>query len=288
MSYLQLQLTTTQSQALLMEEVLIGLGALSIDMSDPKDSPIYEPPVATTPLWEEVQINALFAYECDTTSISAYITDEFNLLPTWVEIPDTNWQEECNKNFSLTQYGNALWVCPSWEDASHLNGVVIHLDPGMAFGTGAHETTHLCLEHLATHDINHKTVLDFGCGSGILAIAAAKLGASAVFAIDNDPQAITATHHNSTTNTCDLNIGRYEELSETAKFDIIIANILAPTLIELYPIISRRTVPNGEIILSGILTEQVTEVITCYEPLYKDIIVQTMGDWACIYAIRKH
>jgi ribosomal protein L11 methyltransferase len=283
MNYQQLTIRTTKEQVNFIEEVTLGLGALSVDYSDSFDNPILEPSVGETPLWDDITLKVLFAEDIDKNATLNSLQEICNISGEFEFIADKNWQEECNKNFSTTQYGGNLWVCPSWKKCENLDGEVIQMDPGMAFGTGSHQTTSLCLEYLAQHPPVNKIVLDFGTGSGILAIAAKKLGASEVVAIDNDPQSIISATNNAHNNQVDIKISDNTG-SVPQQVDVIIANILTPTLIELVEYFQQLLASEGKIILSGILKEQEEQIITQYSRYFTNFITQQRDDWVLISA----
>ena len=205
MHWNQISFEVNKLEADLASEVLIGLGSISITYSDAHDDAIYEPPLGETPLWEFTRITALFKSEVSTQKIIDSLGKICNIkVDDTFKIQDKIWEEECQKDFPSMQFGKNLWVCPSWESKHSIpsDAIVINMDPGLAFGTGTHQTTSLCLEFLAENPPNSLDVIDFGCGTGILAIAAAKLGAKRVLAIDNDPQAVTASTENVEKNNC--------------------------------------------------------------------------------------
>lgn len=292
MNYQQLTIKTTKDNAAFIEEVSLGLGALSVDFSDSFDNPILEPSVGETPLWEDITLKILFDESVDKQFILTQLLEICNASGEFEFIADKNWQKECNKNFSITQFGNGntpLWICPSWENCENLEGVVIKMDPGMAFGTGSHHTTSLCLHHLANNPPTNKRVIDFGTGSGILAIAAQKLGAKSIVAIDNDPQSILATVDNAKANHSVMDIFHAEEVSgeKILPADVLIANILTSTLLELRDYLNTLVVTGGKIILSGILIEQQQQIIESYSKYFENFQVQHSGDWMGIVAHKK-
>ena len=201
----QISFDINKLEADLASEVLMGLGSISITYSDAHDDAIYEPPLGETPLWEFTRITALFKSEVSTQKIIDSLGKICNIkVDDTFKIQDKIWEEECQKDFPSMHFGKNLWVCPSWESKHSIPGdaIVINMDPGLAFGTGTHQTTSLCLEFLAENPPNSLDVIAFGCGTGILAIAAAKLGAKRVLAIDNDPQAVTDSKENAEKNNC--------------------------------------------------------------------------------------
>ena len=204
---------------------------------------------------------------------------------------DKVWEKECQKDFPAMQFGKKLWVCPSWDIKSHLSteSIVIEMDPGLAFGTGTHQTTSLCLEYLDENPPVNLDVIDFGCGTGILAIAAAKLKAKSVLAIDNDPQAVIASHENVNKNYCDDVINTIHSMDQdnSSRCDLLIANILANPIIELEPLFSGFLKSNGTILLSGIIKDQVEGVVNCYLKNFTDIKLANKDEWYRISATRK-
>ena len=189
------------------------------------------------------------------------------------------------------RFGKRLWVCPSWDTESKFSNdsIVIHMDPGLAFGTGTHQTTSLCLEYLDSNPPKNLHVIDFGCGTGILAIAAAKFGAKSVIAIDNDPQAVLSSKENVAKNKCENTITTIHSINQGSdrKCDLLIANILANPLVELEPLFSDLVHTNGMLLLSGILKEQVDRVVKCYSINFSNIEVANKGEWFRISGKRK-
>ena len=292
MSWKQISFEVKKSETDLVSEVLMGLGSLSITYSDALDDAIYEPPVGQTPLWDNVKVNALFSSEVNQKSIETSISDICNIVVIdTVTLKDRVWEEECQKDFPSMRFGKRLWVCPSWDAESILSNdsIVIHMDPGLAFGTGTHQTTSLCLEYLDSNPPKNLRVIDFGCGTGILAIAAAKFGAKSVIAIDNDPQAVLSSKENVAKNKCENTITTIHSIDQESdnKCDLLIANILANPLVELEPLFSDLVHTNGMLLLSGILKEQVDRVVKCYSINFSNIEVANKGEWFRISGKRK-
>ena len=292
MIWKQISFEVKKSETDLVSEVLMGLGSVSITYSDALDDAIYEPPVGQTPLWNNVKVNALFSSEVNQKSIETSISDICNIVVIdTVTLKDRVWEEECQKDFPSMRFGKRLWVCPSWDTESILSNdsIVIHMDPGLAFGTGTHQTTSLCLEYLDSNPPKNLHVIDFGCGTGILAIAAAKLGAKSVIAIDNDPQAVLSSKENVAKNKCENTITTIHSINQGSdrKCDLLIANILANPLVELEPLFSDLVHTNGMLLLSGILKEQVDRVVKCYSINFSNIEVANKGEWFRIYGKRK-
>ena len=292
MIWKQISFEVKKSETDLVSEVLMGLGSVSITYSDALDDAIYEPPVGQTPLWDNVKVNALFSSEVNQKSIETSISDICNIVVIdTVTLKDRVWEEECQKDFPSMRFGKRLWVCPSWDTESILSNdsIVIHMDPGLAFGTGTHQTTSLCLEYLDSNPPKNLRVIDFGCGTGILAIAAAKFGAKSVIAIDNDPQAVLSSKENVATNKCENTITTIHSIDQESdnKCDLLIANILANPLVELEPLFSDLVHTKGMLLLSGILKEQVDRVVKCYSINFSNIEVANKGEWFRISGKRK-
>ncbi|MDC1318315.1 50S ribosomal protein L11 methyltransferase [Candidatus Thioglobus sp.] len=292
MIWKQISFEVKKSETDLVSEVLMGLGSLSITYSDALDDAIYEPPVGQTPLWDNVKVNALFSSEVNQKSIETSISDICNIVVIdTVTLKDRVWEEECQKDFPSMRFGKRLWVCPSWDTESILSNdfIVIHMDPGLAFGTGTHQTTSLCLEYLDSNPPKNLHVIDFGCGTGILAIAAAKFGAKSVIAIDNDPQAVLSSKENVAKNKCENTITTIHSINQgnDRKCDLLIANILANPLVEFEPLFSDLVNTNGMLLLSGILKEQVDRVVKCYSINFSNIEVANKGEWFRISGKRK-
>ena len=284
MDWLQISFQIEKSQADLISEVLTGLGSLSITYSDTLDDAIYEPPVGQTPLWDNVTVNALFSTDVNQEDIKASIFEicNVNALTSFI-LKDRVWEDECKKDFHSMKFGENLWVCPSWESQAELpsDAIIINMDPGLAFGTGSHQTTSLCLEYLDNNPPKNIDVIDFGCGTGILAIAAAKLGASRVLAIDNDPQAIISSKDNVINNQCEGIIKSIHSDDEIdfEGCDLLIANILINPLIELAPTFAALVNTDGELLLSGILKKQVDRVVGCYSEYFTILEVSNIDEW---------
>jgi len=292
MSWKQISFEVKKSETDLISEVLMGLGGLSISYSDALDDAIYEPPVGQTPLWDRVKVNALFSSEANQKSIEASILEICNIsVIETLELKDRVWEDECKKDFPAMRFGKKLWVCPSWDTKTKFSNdsLVINMDPGLAFGTGTHQTTSLCLEYLDSNPPKNLHVIDFGCGTGVLAIAAAKLGAVSVTAIDNDPQAVLSSKENVAKNNCENIISTIHSIDQKDgnQYDLLIANILANPLVELEPLFSDLVCSNGLLLLSGILKEQVDRVVNCYSVNFLNIEVVNKDEWFRLSAKRK-
>ena len=292
MDWMQLTLETSKEKADFVSEILMGLGSISITFSDAKNNAIFEPPVGETPLWPGVVIKALFDSEVDQVHVQTMLLKLCNIEKLSFELlKDRVWEDECKKDFHAKIFGKRLWICPSWEDASKLpnNSVVIDMDPGLAFGTGTHQTTDLCLQYLDKNPPINQSVVDYGSGTGVLAIAAVKLGATSAIAVDNDPQAVLATIDNVKTNHVEdqVKVLHSDEEGQLDKVDLLIANILANPLIVLCEHLSGLVKSGGKITLSGILQEQLDMVLEAYSEYFSDLKVKQKDEWCRVDGVRK-
>lgn len=273
MSWQQLVFASNREQAPDLEDALLELGALSVTLQDNADEPVLEPGVGERPLWQATRLVALYAAEADLDAVIDGLRERFAELPTWqVEaVADQAWERAWMDSFQPMRFGRRLWVCPSWAEPPEPDAVVLALDPGLAFGTGTHPTTSLCLSWLDSLDLSGCSVLDYGCGSGILAIAALLLGAERAIAVDNDPQALLATRDNAERNgIAPERLLTYtpEQLPADTRVEVLVANILAGPLQTLAPLLAEKTLPGGKLALSGILVEQAEAVAACYRPWF--------------------
>jgi ribosomal protein L11 methyltransferase len=270
---IQIHFYTTTQYVEPITDLLYLLEAHAVTWQDAADEPILEPALHTTPLWSQTKISAIFDSSVDAEKIVEFVFQQMREHIKHYEIEtlaDQNWERAWMKDFHPMQFGKKLWICPSTFTPPDPNGVNIFLDPGLAFGTGTHPTTALCLEWLDAHPPLNQTVIDYGCGSGILAIAALKLGAKEVWAIDHDEQALQATRDNALRNNLNLqalHIKLPDEVS-SVKVDCILANILANPLIQLAAHFSTLLNPKGKIVLSGILENQIEELIHIYQQYF--------------------
>lgn len=285
MSWLQLQLITDRENSDALEDALLAAGACSVTLQDNADQPLFEPPPGATPLWDDIRLIGLFTADHNPQDIVDAVQAAFGavLPPHRIEIlEDKDWIREWMDSYQPMRFGTRLWICPSWRTPPEPEAVNLMLDPGLAFGTGTHPTTSLCLSWLDGLDLDGKTVIDFGCGSGILGIAALLLGAKKVIAIDNDPQALLATRDNAQRNgQGDDRIQALlpEQLADNVSVDVVIANILAAPLISLAPQLYGRLREGGDIALSGILAEQADSVRRAYEPAVHWQSQVQLEDW---------
>lgn len=287
MTWQQLICHTTVEYQEAISTTLEEAGAASVTFEDAVDQPILEPLPGETPLWDQLVITGLYPAEDDLTALLLHLElhrSEWGITDLKLErLEDRPWVREWMDNFHPMQFGKRLWVYPSWREVPQeaTDAVKILLDPGLAFGTGNHPTTALCLEWLDGENLEGKTVLDYGCGSGILAIAAAKLGASTLVATDIDPQALEATQENARRNelTADRIFTCLPDAVPTQQYDIVIANILSGPLVSLAPTILSYLKPEGRLALSGILADQGQAVASAYQASLETIQITAKEDW---------
>lgn len=290
--WIQLNIEVLAKHTELVEDAALNAGALSVTLQDAADQPILEPGVGETPLWDQCILTALFPASFDTAAAEQAITQHlpFSIHPSWKLVEDKDWSQEWKKHFRPIPCSEGrLWICPSWIDAPQPEAVNLRLDPGLAFGTGSHPTTMLCLNWLEKQPLEGKTLIDYGCGSGILGIAALLLGAEKVWAIDNDPQALLASRDNAQRNGIDedqLIALLPDQLPQQATADVMVANILAKPLIELAEQISALTMPAGQLCLSGILSHQVDSVAAPYSQYFDFEPATTEEDWVQLAACK--
>lgn len=291
MPWLKLRLRTDKERAQRFADALENLGALAVSLEDAGDEPQFDLGLGDTAVWNDTWINGLFPIDSSPqTLLDRLARDRVlgALPPHDVDfVPDQDWGRAWMEHFKPLRFGQRLWVCPSWLASPDPDAVTILLDPGLAFGSGTHATTALCLEWLERQPLADKTIIDCGCGSGILAIAALKLGASAAWGIDTDPQALAVSRDNAVRNGigAELILLPPEQLAAGLQTDIVIANILAGPLIELADRLTESVSPGGWLILSGLLANQIREVSEHYVKCF-DFTVETRGDWALLSGIR--
>jgi len=269
MNWLQFVIVLDSLEPAAVEDALLEAGACSVTLSDAGDDPVLEPGPGETPLWSRTEVTGLFAGDADPQAIRASLLASLDAeaLPAHriESLEDREWEREWLRDFGPMRFGERLWVCPEGTAGEGDNAAIVHLDPGLAFGTGTHPTTAMCLEWLDSVDLAGKSVLDYGCGSGVLAIAALKLGARAATGMDIDPQATIATRQNAAANGVKITVcGSDAEIAGT--YDIVVANILAGPLVEIADSITSRVASRGMLGLSGVLCEQAEEVMAAYAP----------------------
>lgn len=291
MSWLQLRLAISPDQASDLEDRLLELGAVSVTFMDAEDQPIFEPDLGTTPLWSNTHLLALFEADTDPDTLISHLTLLCGgQLPDYSleQLEDQDWERSWMDNFQPMRFGQRLWIVPSWHQAPEPEAVNLLLDPGLAFGTGTHPTTALCLEWLDNEPLTGKTLIDFGCGSGILAIAALLLGADQAIGTDIDPQALEASRDNAQRNgISDQRFSLYlPEAMPPQPAAVLVANILAGPLVSLAPQLASLVLPGGRIALSGILAEQTDEILAAYRPWFNLDPVTERDGWIRVSGAR--
>lgn len=292
MSWLELSVHVDRDQVENLEQVLEQQGALAVTLSDDADDPVLEPGPGETPLWPSVHVRGLFSADIERDGITGALHREAGIhrpeRMQWRKIDDQDWERAWLDRFEPMRFGQHLWIVPTGMSIpADRDNVEIKLDPGLAFGTGTHPTTSLCLQWLDGESLQGKRVLDFGCGSGVLGIAAALKGATEVVCVDNDPQALEATASNALRNGVEQAITLADpESFRESEFDVVLANILAGPLIELAPLLTRCTVPGGRLVLSGILSEQEALVSAAYQPVCSNLEIENDDGWLRVVGIR--
>jgi len=295
-TWLQLVCQTTKKHHQAIEDTMEDAGALSITWQDAKDTPVLEPLPGEQIFWNDMIITALFESDSDLSQLCNTLESNktnWDIQDFHIEtLEDQDWERVWMKDFHPIKFGEKLWIYPSNYEIPKENPegyTFIHLDPGLAFGTGTHPTTALCLEWLDQNPCKGLSVVDYGCGSGILAVAAVKLGANHINATDIDPQALTATKENMIRNTIsDEKISCYlPDDCPQKEHDLVLANILCGPLIELFPTIASLTRSAGTLVLSGLLKEQESDLIKTYSASFTDFNVKSLDGWIRISATKK-
>ncbi|MFZ1493968.1 MAG: 50S ribosomal protein L11 methyltransferase [Candidatus Competibacter denitrificans] len=291
--WLQLTLEAIDHPPDQLEDALLQAGALAVTLTDAGDQPVLEPGPGQTPLWAHTRVTGLFDAQTDIEVIKNQLCRFLHSrsLPECrlSELEERDWVRAWMEHFHPMRFGQRLWVCPKEQTPPEPTAVNLRLDPGLAFGTGTHPTTALCLEWLDGANIVGKTVLDYGCGSGILAIAAAKLGAQRVWAVDIDPQALIASDDNASENDVEdrLELSSPNELAADLQVDLLLANILAGILVRLAPEFGRRVKVGGQLILSGILQAHADTVQAAFIQDFAFAPVRYRDDWVLLTAQRR-
>ncbi len=280
MSWTEIVIEIDRAHAEALSDALMEAGALSVSVEDADEGTDAEQPLFGEPgmepaeaAWERSRVVALADVDADHAALVAEAAAAVGLAQppayTLRPVEEQDWVRLTQAQFDPIHIGTNIWVVPSWHDAPDPNGLVLELDPGLAFGTGSHPTTRLCMEWLEQHAPETLSVLDYGCGSGILAMVAKKLGAARVIGVDIDPQAIESARYNSQRNQCDIDYYLPEEfgtIAQQERFDIVVANILSSPLKLLAPMLSARVAGGGALVLSGVLVRQADEVAAAYSP----------------------
>lgn len=290
MNWLQAHIPVEQDKADALELLLLASGALSVTVTNLGSAPVLEPGPDETPLWSSVCVTGLFEDRVDRAALQYDIEGRFHPAPEihWENLQDQAWERCWIERFQPLRCGHKLWICPSWSEPPEPNAINLMLDPGLAFGSGGHATTALCLEWLDGRDLGDKIVIDYGCGSGILAIAALLLGARHAVAVDIDPQALAATRENARRNGIDDS--RLQVTTPTATLpgaDVLVANILAEPLIELAATLASAVKPGGELCLSGMLNPQAEQVRNAFKLWFSDMTVAHRDEWTRISGTKK-
>jgi ribosomal protein L11 methyltransferase len=305
MPFLELTFPCTEAQQPRYERALEDVGALAVTLADahadaPDEQAIFEPGVGEQPLWGELVLTALFSDDTDALILLAAL-EAFDDELDWTQasfrkVEDQDWERAWMDQYVPLRFGTRTWIVP-WNselpvDAQADDAAIVRLDPGLAFGSGTHPTTALCLQWLdqlaADNVLQDRRVLDFGCGSGILALAALKLGAAHAVGVDNDPQALIATHDNAERNEVGDRLSVHLPADEpAATYPIVVANILASALVALADTLTTRVAPGGRLAMSGILAGQEDEVIARYAADFEDLRAERLEDWMRVTGTRR-
>ncbi len=291
-SWLQLALAAVEHTSEHLEDALLAAGAIAVTLQDAGSQPVLEPAPGETPLWSHTRVTGLFDAQTDIQAVKQTLS--LALGPTVLaeyrtqSLEDRDWVRAWMEDFHPMRFGQRLWVCPRHQSPPDPEAINLWLDPGLAFGSGTHPTTALCLHWLDQAALAAKTVLDYGCGSGILAIAAAKLGASQLWAVDIDPQALQATDSNAANNKVQSQIqAMAPESLPTLQVDLLLANILASILMGLAPYFATLVAPKGQLVLSGILDHQAAAVEAVFAPWFDFGPPRQQEDWILLEATRR-
>ena len=288
MSWLQAHLTVEREAAPEAEELLESLGALSVTLSDAGDEPMLEPLPGATPVWSRTRVTGLFGGDTDETDLRRRLASSSSGELVLERLEDQPWERAWLDHFHPMRFGKRLWVAPSGSPVDDDNAVVVTLDPGLAFGTGTHPTTALCLRWLDAADLKGRSVIDYGCGSGVWAVAALKLGAAEVVAVDHDPQALLATRENARRNGVAERLRvQGPDASVKKGADLVLANILANVLVDLASLLTSLLRPGGLLVLSGILQAQVEEVVSAYGKGVSFIADHCQEKWVLLEGVRQ-
>ena len=299
MSWTEIVIEVARSHAEALSDALMDAGALSVSVEDADEGTEAEQPLFGEPgmepaeaAWERSRVVALADANADHAAIVANAIDACGIgndaaAPAYVLRPvaEQDWVRLTQSQFDPIHIGKHIWVVPSWHDAPDPDGLILELDPGLAFGTGSHPTTRLCMEWLETHAPTGLSVLDYGCGSGILAMVAAKLGARQVCGVDIDPQAIESARYNCERNRCNIEYYLPEDFAGAPApqtFDVVVANILSSPLKLMAPMLSSRVAPGGTLVLSGILVRQADEVTAAYAPFMQMAVWAEHDGWVAL------
>ncbi|WP_288411272.1 50S ribosomal protein L11 methyltransferase [Acinetobacter soli] len=300
MKWLQIHITVDQEHVDFTETLLLSLGAVSVTLDDAEDQALLEPLPGETPLWNKVIVTGIYQEDeqdpIDVAKLEAFLSAQLPNAPMRHEqLEDQVWERAWMDYYDPIKISEKFWIVPEWLEAPDADAVNIKLDPGLAFGTGNHASTFLCLQWLGQTDLKDKTVIDFGCGSGILAVAALLLGAKKVYATDIDPQAVLATKQNAELNGVldRLYVGLPEEFdaefkSKESQADVLVANILASPLMMLAPEFATLLKPEGEFALAGVIEEQVEDVSAVYTRYFDILQIEKREENWCRISGKRH
>ena len=290
MTWLQLRLDTHPGEIESLEERMLATGAVAVTMEDNADQPVLEPGVGETPLWGQVRLTGLYPADTDMDLVvAAFPPQLLRQANQRVEIlEDKDWEREWMQHYRPMPFGKRLWVCPSWLEPPDPGAINLLLDPGLAFGTGTHPTTALCLAQLDSMDLAGCDIVDYGCGSGILAVAALRLGAARALAVDNDPQALVATRDNAARNgiaVASMEVvlpGAVDGQAWSGRASLVIANILAGPLMDLADTLLGFLQPGGTLLLSGLLDTQAAALCDHYAGRISLRVEGEKDGWVCL------
>lgn len=295
-SWPEVRIATTVEHAEAVETWLFAAGALAVTLRDEHDQAILEPAPGEVRLWEALNLVGLFAQgmvddDVHAALLKAAAVHDYQPLPyTFSRLQDQAWTRAWMDTFEPMQFGSRLWVCPSHREVPDPDAITVKLDPGLAFGSGTHPTTAQCLQYLGKQEcLEGRSVVDYGCGSGILAVAAALLGATAVKAVDIDPQAIEATLSNAVANGVQASIqtGEPSLLDDAMDYDLVLANILCEPLLQLAPRFAELVRVNGMLVMSGVLVEQIDSLRLGYNQWFTFDQVESQDEWALLVARKR-
>ncbi len=291
----QLVIESNRDQAILISDLMTVFGAQSVSLQDRQDEPVFDRLDGNQPLWSQTTVSGLWPESVDLKTVVNKLGEAIAPLPLphWrVEtLVDQQWERVWLDRYQPININNRLWICPADKQSRQPDGEnlpTIYLDPGLAFGTGTHATTQLCLEWLSKQNLGSRDVIDYGCGSGILAIAALKLGADNAVGVDIDARAVEISRENAKTNAVTDRYTAYlpADITNNLQAEVVIANILAEPLMALAPVLEKMVVTDGQLVLSGLLEEQVEQVKACYQHVF-DLRLETREGWALLAGPRK-
>lgn len=299
MSWTEIVIEISREHAESLSDALMETGALSVSVEDADEGKEDEQPIFGEPgmeiptrAWEHSRVIALLEADADPLTVLQAAADEAGLaqLPEWTTrvVEEQDWVRLTQSQFAPIHIGKNIWVVPSWHEAPDPDALILELDPGLAFGTGSHPTTRLCMEWLEAHPPVASTVLDYGCGSGILAMVAKKLGAAQVLGVDIDPQAIESANDNASRNQCEISYYLPDDFAQTPfgaagqRYDLVVANILSSPLKLMAPMLAGRVAPGGSLVLSGVLARQAEEVAEAYAPFIKLQVWSEHEGWVAL------